>query len=390
MYLEENDFRFDIIEQYINETGPYWSELKAVGDYVRDMGRQPATVKIKLNKYVGMDSINQTRHNFFYGTLLKSKLFKVMEIMRFSNIMLHGFSPDMKAEEWFDFGNLYPFTENGIQRVLVKSRQTEALMRLESIRDCDSNLLQFGSNVANCFEHFDHVLTDRGVCSSLNSQGLLSKWKSNAYVQYFKKTFHASLLEEPFLGSGSGKEYSFNLLLDVHSVEIAGTESGHFVVSIGDFYNAQDTRVGFPVIPGQQSTIGVRLNAYVLDDVLQDSKTPQERECRFSTEKVKNQISLFQNYSQKGCEFECRFGAAVEQIGCIPWNYVHPDDLKDVPICTRDQVSYFQEIMLGTNETCLCLKDCNGFLIETQLDTMTIDPKSLCLDPKIMQLSLAG
>ena len=49
--------------------------------------------------------------------------------------------------------------------------------------------------------------------------------------------------------------------------------------------------------------------------------------------------SLFKYYSLRACQYECKFHSAVEQTNCIPWDYIRPNYLINMPVCTRNLVS---------------------------------------------------
>ncbi len=69
------------------------------------------------------------------------------------------------------------------------------------------------------------------------------------------------------------------------------------------------------------------------DDDLID--TPEEkRKCRFSHEHHASDASLFKQYSQSSCLFECKLRKALadpEKPSCLPWDFPHPEE--NITIC---------------------------------------------------------
>ena len=72
------------------------------------------------------------------------------------------------------------------------------------------------------------------------------------------------------------------------------------------------------------------------------------RKSRFANEKlghrkkqkktikyISDENSIFENYSKKGCIFECSVKFAIEKVGCLPWDFpVRSEwDDSDIDIC---------------------------------------------------------
>ena len=56
----------------------------------------------------------------------------------------------------------------------------------------------------------------------------------------------------------------------------------------------------------------------------------EERDCRFPEEG--EDMTIFKEYSSKGCVFECMLHLARETCGCTPWNYPHPPGIQHTNI----------------------------------------------------------
>ena len=100
-----------------------------------------------------------------------------------------------------------------------------------------------------------------------------------------------------------------------------------------------------------------------------------DRDCRFMHENGKND-SMFLQYRQLGCLFECRLKYAIRNSGCIPWDYPIPEGVNEAEtdICTagnsgRGNLASFQDLMNSENSTkkCKCLPDCEEIKYERQV-----------------------
>ncbi len=88
--------------------------------------------------------------------------------------------------------------------------------------------------------------------------------------------------------------------------------------------------------------------------------------------------SLFVNYSEDACKFECRLLYALNVSGCIPWDFPFPlatDKIRaDFPICqSRNSnknrgLTRFEKAMNSEKalSTCRCLPNCKEIAYKTQ------------------------
>ena len=92
--------------------------------------------------------------------------------------------------------------------------------------------------------------------------------------------------------------------------------------------------------------------------------------------------SMFNEYSQKGCVFECRVQNTYNNIGCIPWDYPIPPSVneKHVEICNSmetnadSKLAAFEKYMNSKEsiENCNCLPDCEQQVFEAQVSLSTL------------------
>ena len=88
---------------------------------------------------------------------------------------------------------------------------------------------------------------------------------------------------------------------------------------------------------------------------------------------------MFNEYTHKGCIFECRVKNAFNIVKCIPWDYPIPPTLmrsQNIQICNSSrETNQESELELFDNymnsresiENCDCMPDCEQQSFETQV-----------------------
>ena len=92
---------------------------------------------------------------------------------------------------------------------------------------------------------------------------------------------------------------------------------------------------------------------------------------------------MFNEYSQKGCIFECRLQNTYNHVSCIPWDYPIPPSVNEkyVEICNSSynsssmetnadsKLAAFEKYMNSKEsiENCSCLPDCEQQVFEAQV-----------------------
>lgn len=103
----------------------------------------------------------------------------------------------------------------------------------------------------------------------------------------------------------------------------------------------------------------------------------EKRDCRFSYEGDRNS-SMFKDYKQLGCLFECSLIYAITNVGCIPWDYPVPAglDQADFDICVSNKngskisnLALFHQLMESKESMadCKCMPDCEKVTYEPQV-----------------------
>ena len=86
---------------------------------------------------------------------------------------------------------------------------------------------------------------------------------------------------------------------------------------------------------------------------------------------------MFNEYTHKGCLFECRLTKAFQIVGCIPWDYPLPpsiikDQVEEVSICNASpggNLTEFETFMDSAEsiDGCECEPDCDEVTFEYQV-----------------------
>ena len=96
-----------------------------------------------------------------------------------------------------------------------------------------------------------------------------------------------------------------------------------------------------------------------------------------------DELSIFQNYSQSGCIFECSMSFAIDSVGCLPWDFPVPLkwENQQLEVCNSSNQAFtvgqtgksnlmrFYEAMNNdTNlKACDCMADCETTIYDTQV-----------------------
>ena len=69
---------------------------------------------------------------------------------------------------------------------------------------------------------------------------------------------------------------------------------------------------------------------------------------------------MFENYTQKACQYECQLKKTKEKFACIPWKMYHSDHEMEMPVCTRNWTTLFERDILLHVSTCssICKENC--------------------------------
>lgn len=153
----------------------------------------------------------------------------------------------------------------------------------------------------------------------------------------------------------SGFTSVLSLLLDTHQSEVFGSESGSFTLALNEAINSFDVITNALVLsPGQKTSISIAATLFKTKNEIRNGYSIKERKCMYRDE---GRLTLFKQYSKQGCEYECALKAATEEVGCVPWNYLHLKD--DMDLCTRGYVKKFEDFLLQSLRSEKCRRYTN-------------------------------
>lgn len=101
----------------------------------------------------------------------------------------------------------------------------------------------------------------------------------------------------------------------------------------------------------------------------------ESRQCRFENEN-RDPKSVFKEYTQEGCMFECALRRSTTRCGCIPWDYPQLGSHEDIELCYGSLSKCFDTEMnkpVIQNENCTCPQSCKGKTVTTQVNSFGFD-----------------
>ena len=152
-----------------------------------------------------------------------------------------------------------------------------------------------------------------------------------------------------------------------------------FRISIHDPLSIADLRSsGVDVEVGYVSTFLITPSQIVTSPTAKN--LPKEkRKCLFQEES--NKLTLFKEYSQRNCIFECQLKFAFSKCQCIPWDYPHLEN-EFHKICDRFGRDCFEKFMENTTliKTCDCPYECATTRYSYSVSSTAINAEALCKD----------
>ncbi len=153
-----------------------------------------------------------------------------------------------------------------------------------------------------------------------------------------------------FFPKSNGPRFSLDLLLQV--------PTNGKSLSIQESQNVPDLAgQQFRVLPGTHTLIQVTPTIIHSTPELVTGFSPDKRNCLDKTEISRG--SVFKQYSNANCVFECNLVLATSKCGCVPWDFPRQDGT--TPMCApKGSTCFRQAISAMETERCgHCIPDCN-------------------------------
>ena len=181
-----------------------------------------------------------------------------------------------------------------------------------------------------------------------------------------------------FFPSIAGLQFFTNM--KPYSEQLYGPTALPYTVGVTGQNNLVDQKISVHKLwPGYHTTI------HTVPKILEtssnfDDLALDKRNCRLPHET--NGFSLFQEYTQKGCEIECAAKKAMSFCKCLPWHY--PNNFISLPMCDTFSGFCFNKIMSDEvfYKKCKseCLPDCKEISLSVWQRSTPLKIKDLCKD----------
>ncbi len=224
--------------------------------------------------------------------------------------------------------------------------------------------------------HFSNIYSKGGISSTFNSPFFWNIYKENYFTRAFFKQLYEkesfcqqSLAAGPLHASSHGQQYAFEAI-------IPATETGGEVIELHSPFDIPDLNAR-PIYISQGKTYTITVTPSKTEVGKKLGKEDFAKLGCFAGED--HNLTLFKDYGQSQCLFECQMRLAVRQCGCIPWNYPHIDH--EVPVCLEHQHRIFKEAFLLAEEdhdACDCPPACNRIHYTYHIDTAQTDYYRMC------------
>ncbi len=262
--------------------------------------------------------------------------------------------------------------------------QSKSYERPSSIPIC-SFQYAIQTNEASC-NLFDPVLTDVGICYAFNANSPVNLLQESPYSRDLGLALHQVSGDEVTIqkGAGSGKFLGLDFYLDTHwhaqKLHSPNLPQKTFLVAIGNSNNTFDVRNS-----GSVMRLGYHIQIQVTPHVVEATNGLRElavekRRCRFRDE-VDGVMTIFSQYTQSGCHFECMLNQSRNICGCTPWNYPHPAN-DSLGLCDVYGNYCFEFIMRKKHKLKKCpigcLPDCEDLYFTFKEKEAPIDEDWLC------------
>lgn len=220
------------------------------------------------------------------------------------------------------------------------------------------------------------ALTDYGLCPVINGVPIQDIHAPSPYLDmlfsFISNTSQAILKNDV----GGGKSHMTLIIQGNQWPRDLGHD--YYLLRIGEFMDLYAmAHLGIKIYPGHKHKIQIYANQHATSDDFQ-SLDLNVRKCRYSHENPFGNVSLFKQYNQKSCSFECKLRICERTLKCIPW-FLPPVNAS-LPLCDGFWTYIFQHYM-GTDhdENCqMCQPDCELITFHPIESKEKLDPKVIC------------
>ena len=258
---------------------------------------------------------------------------------------------------------------------------------------------EWKGQIIPCSAIFQTFPTDKGMCCSFNMKSAEDIFLGKTYSQQIKLmqnqdkylALDNSVSPKSFLHNQEpntvpGRNKGLTLIIDAHSDVLS---AGSVPIETNGFLGLIRPRGTFPITmlesfdirSGHNNIVAISPTIVNRQDELRNLEI-SARNCLFEDES--SNLTMYKNYSQSNCLFECFFNTSQlsmnskysTTVGCIPWFF--PSTNIGLPnICDPWQALEMVDLMwnVPSSDCGNCLPDCSTFIYKT---TVTAVPLKKC------------
>ena len=316
---------------------------------------------------LGLDRIQEWYETNSFGKSINSNKEALNIIMKMSIVLGN-------LRENFDFDQIADLQPSLRLQDLTKDQMNDifenGIDRLELIRECKA----FGRTTEDCKHQFVHAITTRGLCTALNIAPQHTTFPTAPNFEELAEAYVLSSLNAPLTAVELGVDLGLELILDVHQMDVYGSERGSVTIALNSFHDAFDMTNGFlNVFPGYSVHLFVKVQELRTETSVGPLDFQKQSDCNFQGSE--NKAHNVGYYTKKACKFARAISLATEEFKCVPWDHLRFQEGGDVPVCMRDKVLDFQNKVYShmQNDTG-CPSECDGFSYFFQTNVFKFDP----------------
>ena len=326
--------------------------------------------------FLGRDYIQEWYDNNYAGEELKAEPTFVNLLVKFS-MVLGNVQRNTPIETFLDIFQIKYSEDLDLEEKLGEIYH-EGAERLELIIDCYTqqsphNLNTLRNERGQCRDNFVPIITNKGLCSTINSAPLRNIFPNLQSVKEYSLVFSSPDSDEPYSVRDLNAERGMSLVLDIHMTDVYGSERGSFDIAVNSFFTSFEmTEQVITIFPGFGGSITIRVEH---QDIITQSvllNFDDKKNCAILNSQAKENLNF---YSQKACKNLQAVEAATDIVGCVPFGFIQ---LKaDLPKCIRGKVAEFQRQLLSNLSQVSeedCPRDCNGYNYDVNLDLFKLNP----------------
>ncbi len=269
--------------------------------------------------------------------------------------------PLLKSGEILDYSSVY---KGSSKRQLQRDPYT-MIPNCEYIEQSNRGT-RWGGRMYGLCSLFQPIVTDHGLCQGFNSPSINNFLRPSYFQSALNYAYKDDIRNTStfYPATAFSADTGLNFILDRQTLfrnfwrNAPRMSKGSFQISVSPQLSAMGFRTRQRMVPLGMHT-QLLLTPVVLESNNLRSLSNETRKCLYSDEAT--DLTIFKNYSQSACQFECLVKHARSICQCTPWDFPFEDGI-GISICNLYGYYCFEESLKNTtylNKECHCLSDCN-------------------------------